>query len=241
LFNSADAAVITKMDLAEPCGFDRELALRNIREIRPGIRIFETSAKTGAGMKEWIEYLAVESGKHTATVKAEAPQAREVSEIPTIERVVRPKPANGDGRRFETVREAKEFLIAWIDAEARRMSVPLSEVERKMLYASATGWTLPDMEVVQDAFERYHHVDEYQARIKKLIRSIRANTRAGNKADFAAWTEAVEVLSQEDHYLLDLIAASGETLRRRRGKMGLWAAVLVGCGLLAAIALWMSR
>ena len=60
LFNSADAAVITKMDLAVPCGFDRDLALKNINEIRPGIRIFETSAKTGAGMDAWFEYLAVE-------------------------------------------------------------------------------------------------------------------------------------------------------------------------------------
>jgi hydrogenase nickel incorporation protein HypB len=63
LFNSADAAVITKMDIAEPCGFDRELALRNINEIRPGIRIFETSAKTGTGMEEWLGYLAEERGK----------------------------------------------------------------------------------------------------------------------------------------------------------------------------------
>jgi len=58
LFNSADAAVITKIDIAEPCGFDRDTALRNIKEIRPGIRIFETSAKTGAGMAEWLAYLA---------------------------------------------------------------------------------------------------------------------------------------------------------------------------------------
>jgi hydrogenase nickel incorporation protein HypB len=58
LFNSADAAVITKIDLAEPCAFDRETALKNINEIRPGIRIFETSAKTGAGMEEWLAYLA---------------------------------------------------------------------------------------------------------------------------------------------------------------------------------------
>jgi hydrogenase nickel incorporation protein HypB len=58
LFNSADAAVITKMDIAEPCGFDRDEALKNINEIRPGIRIFETSAKTGAGMEEWLGYLA---------------------------------------------------------------------------------------------------------------------------------------------------------------------------------------
>jgi hydrogenase nickel incorporation protein HypB len=62
LFNSADAAVITKMDIAEPCGFDRELALRNINEIRPGIRIFETSSKTGVGMEAWLGYLAEQRG-----------------------------------------------------------------------------------------------------------------------------------------------------------------------------------
>jgi Ni2+-binding GTPase involved in maturation of urease and hydrogenase len=31
--------------------------LRNINEIRPGIRIFETSSKTGAGMEDWLGYL----------------------------------------------------------------------------------------------------------------------------------------------------------------------------------------
>jgi hydrogenase nickel incorporation protein HypB len=63
LFNSADAAVITKIDLAAPCEFDRGLALKNINEIRPGIRIFETSAKTGAGMEEWLGYLAEQRKK----------------------------------------------------------------------------------------------------------------------------------------------------------------------------------
>jgi hydrogenase nickel incorporation protein HypB len=63
LFNSADAAIITKIDIAEPCGFDREMALKNINEIRPGIRIFETSAKTGAGMSDWLGYLAEEKSR----------------------------------------------------------------------------------------------------------------------------------------------------------------------------------
>jgi hydrogenase nickel incorporation protein HypB len=58
MFNSADAAVITKMDIAVPCDFDLALARKNINEIRPGIRIFETSAKTGAGIEEWLGYLA---------------------------------------------------------------------------------------------------------------------------------------------------------------------------------------
>ena len=66
LFNSADAAVITKMDIAEAVGFDREAAHRNIRAIRPDIRIFETSAKTGAGVDAWLDYLAEERARREA-------------------------------------------------------------------------------------------------------------------------------------------------------------------------------
>jgi hydrogenase nickel incorporation protein HypB len=67
IFNSADAAVVTKIDLAGPCGFDRATALQNLDRIRPGIRVFETSAKTGEGMAEWLVYLA---GARTAAVEA---------------------------------------------------------------------------------------------------------------------------------------------------------------------------
>ena len=64
LFNSADAVIITKIDIAEPCGFNRQLALKNINEIRPEIRVLETSAKTGAGMDEWLDYLGKERAIH---------------------------------------------------------------------------------------------------------------------------------------------------------------------------------
>lgn len=57
IFNSADAAVITKMDLAEACDFDRTAVLRNINEIRPGIPVFETSTRTGVGFPEWLSWL----------------------------------------------------------------------------------------------------------------------------------------------------------------------------------------
>ncbi|MCA9083436.1 MAG: hydrogenase nickel incorporation protein HypB [Planctomycetaceae bacterium] len=57
LFNSCDVAVITKMDLSEPCEFDRERAMENIQAVRPGIKVFETSVKTGAGIDEWLGYL----------------------------------------------------------------------------------------------------------------------------------------------------------------------------------------
>lgn len=68
MFNSADTAVITKIDLAEACEFDRTAAWNNIQEIRPNIRIFETSAKTGAGMETWFEFLASEHASRSKAI-----------------------------------------------------------------------------------------------------------------------------------------------------------------------------
>jgi hydrogenase nickel incorporation protein HypB len=57
IFNTADVAVLTKMDLSAAVEFDSAAAHRNIQSVRPGMEIFEVSAKTGAGMEHWLEYL----------------------------------------------------------------------------------------------------------------------------------------------------------------------------------------
>jgi hydrogenase nickel incorporation protein HypB len=57
IFNTADAAVITKTDLAFACDFDQAAAHRNIHSVRPGMHILEVSAKTGDGMEPWLAYL----------------------------------------------------------------------------------------------------------------------------------------------------------------------------------------
>jgi hydrogenase nickel incorporation protein HypB len=58
IFNTADVAVITKIDLAAAVEFDRAEALRNIAAIRPGLPVFEVSSRTGEGMEAWFEFLA---------------------------------------------------------------------------------------------------------------------------------------------------------------------------------------
>jgi hydrogenase nickel incorporation protein HypB len=57
IFNTADVAMITKMDLAEAVGFELEAARANIEVVRPGMRILEVSAKTGDGMTIWRDLL----------------------------------------------------------------------------------------------------------------------------------------------------------------------------------------
>ncbi|MDE3202372.1 MAG: hydrogenase nickel incorporation protein HypB [Acidobacteriota bacterium] len=63
IYNSADAMVITKIDLAQACEFDRTAANASIQAIRPGAPTFETSVKTGEGIPAWIDFLVSRSGK----------------------------------------------------------------------------------------------------------------------------------------------------------------------------------
>ena len=60
IFNSADVTLITKMDLAEAVEFDEEAAKANIQAVRPGMRHFAVSAKTGAGLPEYLEFLTAQ-------------------------------------------------------------------------------------------------------------------------------------------------------------------------------------
>ena len=58
IFNTADIAVLTKMDLADAVEFDLAAAESNIQRVRPGMPLLKVSSKTGAGMSGWLEFLA---------------------------------------------------------------------------------------------------------------------------------------------------------------------------------------
>jgi len=56
-FNTAQVAVITKIDIAQAVGFNREAALTSIRQVNPNGRVLEVSARTGQGLDDWIGLL----------------------------------------------------------------------------------------------------------------------------------------------------------------------------------------
>jgi len=57
IFNSADVAVVTKMDLAPAVEFDWHAAYGNIQAVRPGMQVLKLSAKSGDGMDEYLGFL----------------------------------------------------------------------------------------------------------------------------------------------------------------------------------------
>ena len=90
IFNSADVAVVTKVDLALAAGFDWPTALVSIEAVRPGITILQVSAKSGEGMAGWLAFLI--RGPDLPTRARDGPRGFEVLQPPGLTRPLVPPP-----------------------------------------------------------------------------------------------------------------------------------------------------
>jgi len=70
IFNTADLAIVTKIDLASAVGFDRDALLGSIDSVRPGLPVLEVSARSGEGFQGWMSVL---DGYAAAPREASAP------------------------------------------------------------------------------------------------------------------------------------------------------------------------
>jgi hypothetical protein len=129
-------------------------------------------------------------------------------------------------KEFSTIRQAKDFLASRIAAEAEREGEPLAETERKMLYFTETGWTLPDMMQVSEAFDRAHDQGDYERKIGALVRKITAHNHNGNEEESDEWDAAVSKLAEGDHYLSVLVNPSlvprDSSVRPPHDRLKLW-------------------
>ena len=116
---------------------------------------------------------------------------------------------------FKHSRDAVDFLVSKVAAEADSEGAPLSEIERKMLYFSETAPTLPDIVELNDAFDRDYNSDDYEKRIAGLIGTAKQRLRKSDKQMLEAWSDAIRALRKEDCYLLVMIDRAGASVRPR--------------------------
>lgn len=57
MFAAADLVLLTKCDLLPHLDFDAATCLAGLRRINPGVGLLQVSARTGAGMDAWIDWL----------------------------------------------------------------------------------------------------------------------------------------------------------------------------------------
>ncbi len=60
LFYTSDVLLINKIDLLGYTDFNMERATRNSLKINPDLKVFQVSCKTGAGIKDWCDFLVNE-------------------------------------------------------------------------------------------------------------------------------------------------------------------------------------
>jgi len=138
-------------------------------------------------------------------------------------------------RRFRTIREAKEYLADVITNEAERDGAPLTDVERKMLFFTETGWTLPDMKVISSEFDRDYDQDKYEQKIGSIITRIHERfADGGHDQAQMTWDLALEKLGEGDHYLLVLADSANPARKgtRHNLKMVIIATVFLALGCL---------
>jgi hydrogenase nickel incorporation protein HypB len=63
IFTTAEVLLITKSDIASYVGFDARALRERALSLHPGLTIFEVSARTGAGMDAWCDWLAARCGE----------------------------------------------------------------------------------------------------------------------------------------------------------------------------------
>jgi hypothetical protein len=135
--------------------------------------------------------------------------------------------------RVHDAREAKEFLISKIVAEAERENAPLSETERKMLYFTESGWTLPDMAQVSEQFDREFDQDGYEKKIARIIAKAYKHILHDSRDEYDKWWDAVQFLRREDHYISVLIGLAALRLRWDQ-----WKLLAAGLAIVACILVW---
>jgi hypothetical protein len=136
-------------------------------------------------------------------------------------------------KAFHGGREAKEFLITKIVAEAQEENIALSEIERKMLYFTESGWTLPDIMKVSEDFDGEYDQDKYEQKIAKLVTKADRRIRKGSREEYDTWWAAIRFLQREDHYILVMIRRAG--LRPRGDQLRLFGA---GLGIATCMLIW---
>jgi len=110
------------------------------------------------------------------------------------------------------VREAKDFLVAQTSEQAALEGVPLSELEKRMMYFTESGYVPEDPISLNDEFEAECDAEEYEAKISGLLHHTYYRLRKENDAVRKNWDLAIRCLRRGDHYLLVMwdLAPHGE-------------------------------
>jgi hypothetical protein len=97
--------------------------------------------------------------------------------------------------------EAKDFLVAQTAEQAALEGVPLSGLEKRMMYFTECEEMSEDPIKLNEEFEAKYDSDEYEGKISKLMQHAYTRIEKENPEAARQWIESIRTVSKGDRYL----------------------------------------
>jgi len=99
-------------------------------------------------------------------------------------------------------KEAKDFLVQQVAEQAALERVPLSDLEKRMLYFVENDPTSCENPLeLNDEFDANYDTPEYEAKIARLLSDAYKRLKTDDPQRVVIWDSAMRLLSGGDHYL----------------------------------------
>jgi hypothetical protein len=132
------------------------------------------------------------------------------------------------------VREAKNFLVSQTAHQAALEGVPLSDLEKRMMYFTESPDAVEDPVTLNEEFEAQYDSEEYESKIAKLLRRAHARVKKESPEKARLWSDAIRTLNKGDHYILVLWSLQSTDERPPYDSLKLLAAaILIALAMLA--------
>jgi hypothetical protein len=100
------------------------------------------------------------------------------------------------------VMEAKDFLVQQTTEQAQREGVPLSDLEKRMMYFTEGPDASVDSATLNEEFEAQYDTAEYETKIARLMAHACRRLKKESPDAARTWDAAIRELRKGDHYIL---------------------------------------
>lgn len=108
--------------------------------------------------------------------------------------------------------QAKDFLVGQAGQQAVLDHIPLSDLEKRMMYFTESDPASCDDPIgLHNEFEAEYDSSQYEAKMRRLLHHAYRRLKADNPGERLQWEEAVSTLEKGDHYVLMFLGKTTST------------------------------
>jgi hypothetical protein len=101
-------------------------------------------------------------------------------------------------------KQAKEFLVQQMTEQAALDGVPLSDLEKRMMYFKESDASCASPLEPNEEFEAQYDTSEYETKLSRLLHHAHDRLKRDDLGKMREWNLAIRTPRRGDHYLLVL-------------------------------------